>query len=58
MGLKVRNGKGLCHGGQQGREKLYNTVCLCGSAHNSGCVVVGLSVLSIIELVNQISLLE
>ena len=42
-GVKVRNGKGLCQGGKPGTGKLYNDVCLCGSAHTSGCVVDGLS---------------
>ena len=41
--VKVRNGKGLCQGDKPGIGKLYNDVCLYGSAHSSGCVVDGLS---------------
>ena len=41
-GVKVRNGKGLGQGGKPGTGKLYNDVCLCGSAHSSGCMVDGL----------------
>ena len=42
-GVKVRNGQGLCQGGKPGTGELCNDVCLCGSAHPSGCVVDGLS---------------
>ena len=36
------NGKEMCHGGKPGTGKLYTDVCLCCSAHTSGCVVDGL----------------
>ena len=32
----------MCHGGKPGTGKLYTDVCLCCSAHTSGCVVDGL----------------
>ena len=32
----------LCQGGKPGTGKLYTDVCLCCSAHTSGCVVDGL----------------
>ena len=37
-----QNRRGLCQGGKSGTGKLYTDVCLCGSAHTSGCVVDGL----------------
>ena len=37
-----RNGKRLCQEGKPGTGKLNTDVCLCGSAHTSGCVVDGL----------------
>ena len=46
VGVKVRNGNGLCQGGKPGTGKLCNDVCLCGSAHSSGCVVDGLSAMA------------
>ena len=33
---------GLSQGGKPGTGKLYTDVCLCCSAHTSGCVVDGL----------------
>ena len=36
------NSKVMCQGGKPGTGKLYTDVCLCGSAHSSGCVVDGL----------------
>ena len=35
-------GRIVCHGGKPGTGKLYTDVCLCCSAHTSGCVVDGL----------------
>ena len=32
----------MCQGGKPGTGKLYTDVCLCCSAHTSGCVVDGL----------------
>ena len=37
-----RNGKQLCQGGKPGTGKFNTDVCLCGSAHTSGCMVDGL----------------
>ena len=34
--------EGMCQGGKPGTGKLYTDVCLCCSAHTSGCVVDGL----------------
>ena len=45
-GINVRNGKELCQGGKPGTGKLYNDVCLYGSAHSSGCMVDGLSAMA------------
>ena len=37
------NSEGMCQGGKPGGTgKLYTDVCLCCSAHTSGCVVDGL----------------
>ena len=41
-GVNAQNSKGMCQGGKPGTVKLYTDVCLCCSAHNSGCVVDGL----------------
>ena len=34
-----RNGKQFCQGGKPGTGKLSTDVCLCCSAHTSGCMV-------------------
>ena len=39
-GVNGQNSEEMCHGGKPGTGKLY--VCLCCSAHTSGCVVDGL----------------
>ena len=36
------NWQGMCQGGKPGTGKLYTDVCLCCSAHTSGCMVDGL----------------
>ena len=41
-GVNGQNSKGVCQGGKPGTGKLYTDVCLCCSAHTSGCVVDGL----------------
>ena len=41
-GVSGQNSKGLRQGGKPGTDKLYTDVCLCGTAHFSGCVVNGL----------------
>ena len=41
-GVNGRNSEGMCQGGKPGTGKLYTDVCLCCSAHTSGCVVDGL----------------
>ena len=41
-GVNGQNSEGMCHGGKPGTGKLYTDVCLCCSAHTSGCVVDGL----------------
>ena len=40
-GVNGQNSKGMYRGGKPGTGKLYTDVCLCGSAHTSGCVVDG-----------------
>ena len=37
-----QNSEEMCQGGKPGTGKLYTDVCLCCSAHTSGCVVDGL----------------
>ena len=41
-GVNGQNSEEMCHGGKPGTGKLYTDVCLCCSAHTSGCVVDGL----------------
>ena len=41
-GVNGQNSEGMCQGGKPGTGKLYTDVCLCCSAHTSGCVVDGL----------------
>ena len=41
-GVNGQNSEGMCQGGKSGTGKLYTDVCLCCSAHTSGCVVDGL----------------
>ena len=41
-GIIGQNSEGMCQGGKPGTGKLYTDVCLCCSAHTSGCVVDGL----------------
>ena len=41
-GVNGQNSEGMCQGGKPGTGKLYTDVCLCCSAHTSGCVVHGL----------------
>ena len=41
-GINGQNSEGMCQGGKPGTGKLYTDVCLCCSAHTSGCVVDGL----------------
>ena len=41
-GVHGQNSEGMCQGGKPGTGKLYTDVCLCCSAHTSGCVVDGL----------------
>ena len=41
-GVNGQNSEGMCQGGKPGTGKLYTNVCLCCSAHTSGCVVDGL----------------
>ena len=41
-GINGQNSEGMCQGGKPGTGKLYTEVCLCCSAHTSGCVVDGL----------------
>ena len=38
-GVNGQNSEEMCHGGKPGTGKLYTDVCLCCSAHTSGCVV-------------------
>ena len=38
-GVNGQNSEGMCLGGKPGTGKLYTDVCLCCSAHTSGCVV-------------------
>ena len=40
-GVNGQNSEGMCQGG-----KLYTDVCLCCSAHTSGCVVDGLGAMA------------
>ena len=40
-GVNGQNSKEMYQGGKPGTGKLYTDVCLCGSAHTSGCVVDG-----------------
>ena len=42
-GVIGQNSKGMCRGGKPGTGKLYTYVCLCCSAHTSGCVIDGSS---------------
>ena len=54
-GVNGQNSEGMCQGGKPGTGKLYTDVCLCCSAHTSGCVVDGYgSILSIIIIVARI----
>ena len=41
-GVNGQNSEGMCQGGKPGTGELYTDVCLCCSAHTSGCVVDGL----------------
>ena len=41
-GVNGQNSEEMCQGGKPGTGKLYTDVCLCCSAHTSGCVVDGL----------------
>ena len=41
-GVNRQNSEGMCQGGKPGTGKLYTDVCLCCSAHTSGCMVDGL----------------
>ena len=41
-GVNGQHSEGMCQGGKPGTGKLYTDVCLCSSAHTSGCVVDGL----------------
>ena len=41
-GVNGQNSEVMCQGGKPGTGKLYTDVCLCCSAHTSGCVVDGL----------------
>ena len=38
--------EGMCQGSKPGTGKLYTDVCLCCSAHTSGCVVDGLGAMA------------
>ena len=40
--MGMQNSEGMCQGGKPGTGKLHTDVCLCSSAHTSGCVVDGL----------------
>ena len=46
LGLMAQNSEGMCQGGKPGTGKLYTDVCLCCSAHSSGCVVDGLGTMA------------
>ena len=41
-GVNGQNSEGMCQGSKPGTDKLNSDVCLCCSAHTSGCVVNGL----------------
>ena len=41
-GVKGQNSEEMCQGGKPGTGMLNTDVCLCCSAHTSGCVVDGL----------------
>ena len=36
----------MCQEGKPGTGKLDDCVCLCGSAHNNGCVVNGMNAMA------------
>ena len=51
----------MCQGGKPGAGKLYTDVCLCCSAHTSGCVVDGLgatAVLLLLLLLTNVSIFK
>ena len=57
-GVNGQNSKGMCQGGKPGTGKLYTDVCLCCSAHTSGCVADGLGATAAKLLLQNIACTE